>query len=56
MVSKLKIGLVVKLKWWLPLYLNALQFFCIIAGRAPDVDKLAKIVAKGIYIKIGRLK
>lgn len=44
----------VRLRWWLPLYVDTLVFFCTLFDREPDWEKFGKVVDRGIYLTVER--
>lgn len=36
----------VKSRWWLPVYIKTLMFFCLMSQREPDYEKVSTFIAK----------
>lgn len=44
----------IRLRWWLPLYIDGLCLFCKVFGTAPDMDRVDRMIARGIYAEFDR--
>lgn len=41
----------IRLRFWVLPYIYTLAWLCDLMGTEPDMEKLHKIIAKGVYIK-----
>lgn len=47
------LNIVVKPRWWLPIYINTLAFLCAVMRAEPDTEKVGKFIARyGLKIYI----
>ncbi len=44
-----KLTLECKLRWWAPIYVHTLIFFCVFMGRTPDIDRVAAFLVEYGY-------
>lgn len=44
----------IRLRWWLPLYIKSVCLFCELFGTAPDMEKVDRMLARGIYAEFDR--
>lgn len=41
----------IRVSWWVPVYLEALGFFCCVMRAEPDLAKVLRTVERGMRIK-----
>jgi hypothetical protein len=51
-MAKPELIVTVKISWWVPVYVQALQTFCMITGMEPDFEKALRIVMKGMKAQV----
>ncbi len=45
----------VKVRWWTPLYLNALVLFCTTFNTRPNIKRVSRFIAKyGVKISVAK--
>lgn len=49
-MSTFALTVTVGYRWWVWPYVNTLIFICLSLYIYPDIDKLGKIIEKGLYI------
>jgi len=50
---KTKTTVTFRCRWWVKWYVLVLWYFCDLTGMKPDVDKLAKVIERGMYADKG---
>lgn len=49
---KIELTLTVKLAWWVMPYVQTLILFCKLMNTEPDMDKVEKIIHKGLIVGV----
>jgi len=49
MASDLNMQVRIRVRWWVPIYINALIVFIKVFRTAPDMDAVDRMLARGIY-------
>ncbi len=47
-MAEVNVILTTKVKWWVWLYVDTIRLFCLTFKTKPDLNKIKKIVAKGV--------
>ena len=55
-MSKFKIKVNISYSWWLPIYLNTLEFLCVSHNLEPNLEEGSKLIKKAIKIKLVKEK
>lgn len=53
-MNKLKIKVNISYSWWLPIYLNTLEFMCETHNLEPNQEAVGKVIKKSIKIKLAK--
>lgn len=50
--ARAMLGVKMRVKWWLHVYLDGMIFFCTITGARPDFDKVNEMILRGIVVEV----
>lgn len=54
MAADLQMKVKVSIRWWVPIYINGLIVFIKLFRTVPDMDKVDRVLARGIYAEFER--
>lgn len=40
----------IKIRWWVPVYVETLIFFCKLFRTEPDYNRVARVLERGVFV------